>query len=394
MTLSQQKKQENLIYTIVWSIVFLTPLVSTLLKGSEGSIIKPVLSIWGNILPFLLLFLAHNFLALPLLGRKKHVSYACLTAVLVAGLALVLFSRPRPEEGPGPGGPPQGAERVEGRPQGSPGGFRPGEGDPGGFRPGEGDPGAMQPFRPENPPRPLDPSVMKFLLGLLMLVANFGVRSYFRGLENEQRMEDLEKENLHQQLEYLRYQINPHFFMNTLNNIHALVDIDPEQAKSSIVELSRLMRHILYEGEKPTIPLDKETDFLRHYVSLMRLRYADTVRVDLELPEETGGIEVPPLVFVSFVENAFKHGVSYEEPSFIRVSMQADGGKLIFKCANSRHLTHPDDSRGIGQENVRRRLDLLYGSSYTLHYDVRPDVYDVLLVLPVLPEKLPEPAES
>ena len=111
-------------------------------------------------LPFLLLFLAHNFLALPLLGRKKHVSYACLTAVLVAGLALVLFSRPRPEEGPGPGGPPLGAERVEGRPQGGPGGFRPGEGEPGGFRPGEGDPGAMQPFRPENPPRPLDPSVM------------------------------------------------------------------------------------------------------------------------------------------------------------------------------------------------------------------------------------------
>jgi LytS/YehU family sensor histidine kinase len=96
----------------------------------------------------------------------------------------------------------------------------------------------------------------------LMLCTNLGLKYYYLMLDNRQKLFNLEKENLNQQLTYLRYQINPHFFMNTLNNIHALVDIDPEKAKESIVELSKLMRYILYEGSKPTIPLDLETEFL------------------------------------------------------------------------------------------------------------------------------------
>jgi LytS/YehU family sensor histidine kinase len=161
------------------------------------------------------------------------------------------------------------------------------------------------------------------------------------------------------------------------------VDIDPEQAKSSILELSRMMRYILYEGDKPTIPLTKETEFLRHYIYLMRLRYSDSVKIDVDFPEECGNVEIPPMMFVSFVENAFKHGISYEKESFIRVSMAIEEYKLIFKCVNSRNGTNSDKSSGIGLANVRKRMELLYGKDYTLHIDENNEIYDILAVIPV-----------
>ena len=118
----------------------------------------------------------------------------------------------------------------------------------------------------------------------------------------------LEKENLNQQLEYLKYQINPHFFMNTLNNIHALVDIDPEKAKTTIVELSKMMRYLLYEGNNSLIPLHREVEFLRNYITLMKLRYTDKVKIDTDIPVSLPDRRLPPLLLITFVENAFKHG--------------------------------------------------------------------------------------
>ena len=377
MEMTQRQKTENLVYAIVWGIGFLAAVAAVLLRGGN---FRNILQIWGGILPFLLLFLLHNYLVSPLLAKhRKTALYIACTAILVGFFALWTFTRPHPMDRPEHFRRPDRMEQPA--PMGQP------------FR--KEPPSAPHQGKPEDRGRmPMDPNTLKFVLGILLLAANLGMKAFFRGQENEERMKELEKENLRQQLEYLRYQINPHFFMNTLNNIHALVDIDPSQAKSSIVELSKLMRYLLYEGDKPTIPLDKETEFLTHYISLMRLRYADSVRIDMELPGETGGIEVPPLVYASFIENAFKHGISYEEPSFIRISLQEDKGKLIFKCANSRHPARPDDRNGIGQENVRRRLDLLYGSNYTLHYDVQPDVYDALLILPVQPQTSLTPTQA
>ena len=234
---------------------------------------------------------------------------------------------------------------------------------------------------------PMNPAALKILLGLMMVGANLGIKALFRSVRDAARVKELEAENLQQRLDTLRYQINPHFFMNTLNNIHALVDLDPAKAKESIVELSRMMRHILYDAGTPTIPLSQEIEFLQHYVALMRLRYPEGVDISLSLPESDGGAQVPPLVYASFVENAFKHGVSYAAPSFIRISVAVDGGKVLFKCANSRQeAAAQEGGSGIGLENARRRLDLLYGDRYTLHIDQDAARYELLLVLPAHPE--------
>jgi len=224
-----------------------------------------------------------------------------------------------------------------------------------------------------------------------MFGANLGLKGWFRSRDDRQRLAELERENLEQQLEYLRYQINPHFFMNTLNNIHALVDIDPEQAKDTIVELSKMMRFVLYEGNKQRVPLSRELEFIRHYVALMQLRYTERVRIVLDLPAEVPERPVPPLVLITFIENAFKHGVSYQRESFIEVMVKVDGDRLQFSCRNSKaettkrpnDETAPPQQGGVGLANVRKRLNLLFAHDYSLHIRDDGDVYTVDLTFPL-----------
>ena len=227
---------------------------------------------------------------------------------------------------------------------------------------------------------------MVLLLSLLGL--NLGVKLYFKNEEDAKVMTALQQQSLEQQLEYLKYQINPHFLMNTLNNIHALVDIDPEQAKELIVIMSRLMRHMLYEGSKSLIPLQREVDFLQNYIELMRIRYTDQVDITVELPSTTPEANIPPLLFITFVENAFKHGVSYRQQSFIRIKLSTDDNRLCFVCANSKrqdtgqHQTEQLQG-GMGLSNIQQRLKLLYGNDYHLDLNDGSDTYEAKLTLPL-----------
>ena len=370
---AKENKRENQAYLIFWAIVFI---VAALVEGFQDLYLhsfsvdfKPVGRIWIQILPFLVLFVAHNYLVAPLLTeRGKTLTYivVAIAALLIFQLCILLLA---PE--------PAGA-------------FDPRGIDPGSINRGGGPPPLPSPERgrggpgPDYGPNP--PEFFKVILAAVMTGANLAAKFYFRSLRSAKDMQELEKENLQHQLEYLRYQINPHFFMNTLNNIHALVDIDPDKAKESIVELSKLMRHILYDSNLPTIPLSQETDYLEHYVALMKIRFGNNVQIRLSFTDKAEDVQVPPLIYASFVENAFKHGVDGSKPSFVRVSVAEGDGKVIFRCSNSRFGDAKTDKQsGIGLDNERRRLKLLYGDDFTLHIDETQDVYDVLLVLPRSP---------
>ena len=201
---------------------------------------------------------------------------------------------------------------------------------------------------------------------------------------DEEALKELEHQHLQSELQYLKYQINPHFFMNTLNNIHALVDMDAGKAKRTIVELSKLMRYVLYEASNRTILLSREIQFLDNYIALMKLRYTGRVRIECCMPDEVPEVQIPPLLFISFVENAFKHGVSYQEESFIRFFMSVEDGRLAFRCSNSNHGRSVEQHHGIGLENIRKRLRLLFGQDYTLSINERDDSFNVLLIIPLL----------
>ena len=225
--------------------------------------------------------------------------------------------------------------------------------------------------------------ILAFVVLILMFSANLGTKYYFRSRNDQKRLAELERQNLEQQLEYLRYQINPHFFMNTLNNIHALVDIDPAKAQETIVELSKMMRFVLYEGDKRGVSLVRELEFIRTYLKLMQLRYTDQVKITQELPAEVPDKSIPPLLLVTFVENAFKHGVSYQQESFIELKAAVEDDRLIFSCRNSKAAKPNEEKGGVGLTNVRKRLDLLFTDDYSLDIHDEADTYTVKLNIPL-----------
>lgn len=378
---------ERLIYLAVWGIVYAFPVVTCVFEVLSGTMEKMywqgILRSWADMLPFLLLFLLNNSLLVPrLFLRQKvmgYVALAVLASLLIMG-SVSYFDTPfakkrkipveRYMEQPIPMNPRMQPHREK------------------------GDWASSRDFHSAHPPvpyqkRPLFFPLMRgpfwgrMMVALLMLSFNLAVKLFFRSQRDKEAMKELERHNLQSELEYLKYQINPHFFMNTLNNIHALIDLDAEQAKHTVMELSKLMRYMLYEANKRTILLTKEVQFLRHYVKLMRIRYPDCVGIELRLPEDTGEAQVPPLLFISFVENAFKHGVSYQKKSFIFVSLELYEGYVLFRCVNSNFGKREDRCHGIGLENVRKRLRLLYGERYTLSIREEDEYFDVYMTVPV-----------
>ena len=379
----KQSRQENIIYLIVWSLLFAAPLLSLYVRSvSDPSITfewTKALVVWPKFAIYLVLFLVHNFLLAPLLiHRHRRAAYFSIVAVIIAAFSLYQCnSRPPAVKPMGDRPPMERPERL---------------------RVDDGAPGMMpRPPRDERlmpPPFIGERDIMAIVLLILILGANLGIKYYFKTRDDRKRLAELERQNLEQQLEYLRYQINPHFFMNTLNNIHALVDIDPEKAKDTILELSRMMRFVLYEGNKQGVPLSREMDFIRHYVTLMQLRYTDKVRITLDLPSEVPDRQIPPLILITFIENAFKHGVSYQHDSFIEAKVVVEGDKLRFSCRNSKSEKSNEErlqvgcgsagtKGGVGLDNVRKRLNLLYDNRYSLNIKDEANTYCVQLNIPL-----------
>ncbi len=182
----------------------------------------------------------------------------------------------------------------------------------------------------------------------------------------------LEQAKTTSELSFLKAQINPHFFFNTLNNIYALTLIDVETAREALHRLSRMMRYVLYETQNGTTLLSKELAFLSDYIQLMQLRLTDKVTVTVDTPSPLRDQSVAPMILLPFVENAFKHGVSALEPSDIHVSIRQNERQLLMDVRNTlfrQKAPSLEAGNGIGLVNTRRRLDLLYPGQYTLHID-------------------------
>ncbi len=189
---------------------------------------------------------------------------------------------------------------------------------------------------------------------------------------NEKKQKELEKEKLNSELAFLKNQVSPHFFFNTLNNIYSLIRIDGLMAQDSVLKLSKLMRYLLYESENGQTQMSSEIEFMTNYIDLMKLRLSQKVRLEVDFPKEFKDFSVPPLLFVAFVENAFKHGVSFSAQSFITIGMKFEDKEIHFFTENS--LGQPPRAEdlqhsGIGLENVKKRLNLLFADQYELKID-------------------------
>ncbi len=225
----------------------------------------------------------------------------------------------------------------------------------------------------------------QIIIGLLIISLNTAIKVTIKWFKDEQRQREKEKEYLKSELTFLQGQISPHFFMNTLNNIHALIDINGKDAQRLIVKLSKMMRYLLYESNNENSTLKKELDFLESYIDLMKIRLDETVSVKLSIPEKYKDLKIPPLLFVPFVENAFKHGVSYRVNSYIKIALEQDLHLITFTCINSMPEKNVQISRssGIGLSNVKKRLDLIFGNTYELIIEEPNSEFHVKLKIPV-----------
>ena len=201
-----------------------------------------------------------------------------------------------------------------------------------------------------------------------------------RHLDDEKKRKELEKEKLHSELAFLKNQISPHFFFNTLNNIYSLTTIDTPAAQESILKLSKLMRYLLYESEHGETLVSHEIDFMTNYIALMKLRLSQRVDLKVSFPTEFNDFSFPPLLFIPFIENAFKHGINHRESSFIDIRLSIEKIKIIFSAENSIGKgNQPSDKEhsGIGLENVRKRLALIFPGMHKLDISQTDQSYKV-----------------
>lgn len=220
-------------------------------------------------------------------------------------------------------------------------------------------------------------------ISVLLMGSALGLRLSEELTKKEKQQKELEKQHLTSTLEMLRNQVSPHFFFNTLNNIYALTTIDPKLSGEAVLKLSRLMRYLLYESAGERVELTKEVAFLNNYIDLMKLRMSENVDIEIDFPAIPESYQIAPLLFIPFIENAFKHGVSNREHSFIRIHLNIDDEKVVFECENSafKSFTEKDQVGGIGLVNVKKRLDLLFPKSHQLEIEDKTTLFRVHLII-------------
>ncbi len=217
-----------------------------------------------------------------------------------------------------------------------------------------------------------------YVMSLLTIGLSIALKIGLRWTKIEKMNERIISERKDMELRNLKNQLNPHFLFNTLNNIYALTAIDTVKAQDAIHQLSKLLRYALYENDSHEVTLEKELLFIRSYINLMALRLSDNTKLDVDIRENGAeGITIAPMMFISLIENAFKHGVSATAKSFIDIHIYVDGGMVCCHVENSLFPKKDSDKSGsgIGLTNLKRQLDLLYPKRYTYSSKIDGDHY-------------------
>jgi LytS/YehU family sensor histidine kinase len=202
--------------------------------------------------------------------------------------------------------------------------------------------------------------------------------------EFEARKKEVENERLTAELNFLKQQINPHFLFNTLNNLYYLAYTKSENTTEVIAKLSQMMRYMIYDSNHPRVLLSKEIEYMQNYISLERLRLNNQIPINFKIEGNTENISIAPLIFITFLENAFKHGVSNNNPkAWVDILIQLSGNDCTYIVKNSKAKvgTNGTEKSGIGLQNVERRLQLSYPDEYQIKVEDNDDFYFVQLNL-------------
>lgn len=198
---------------------------------------------------------------------------------------------------------------------------------------------------------------------------------------NKKHTEELEKQKLSAELQYLKNQINPHFFFNTLNNLYSLTLKKSEKAPQMILKLSEIMRYMLIDANHEKVSLENEIDYLNNYINIQKLRFAENSDIQFVVKGLSDKIFIPPLLFIPFVENAFKHGLSKDlKTGFIKIELEVKNKKIEFRVSNNKPEFNPKtENTGIGLINIKKRLELLFPDKYSMHINENSSVFEIYL---------------
>lgn len=347
--------KENLVYLGTWIITISLLILHSI--SEQPPTTSPALTL--NIIsvgiivvtPYILLFAVNNYLLIPRLLFRQRITRYILTLIVVLVLIGILrhyIMTSLPILG-------HGAHRP--------------------------------PLLHHRPLFPL-PLFHYLVYAILTIGGNLAIALVFRQIDFRMEHDQLEANNMQTQIRLLKAQINPHFYMNMLNNIHALIEVNPDKAQQMVMDLSALMRYMLYDSDRPSIPLAQEVKFLRDYINIMRQRLPEKhlkLITDFASGKDLTAVSIPPLLYLVFVENAFKHGVSYRNESFIDISLQRNHDNIVFHCVNSRHQNGSSSTTtqgGIGLENVKKRISLIYGERANLEIKTTDHIFEVTLITP------------
>lgn len=324
MNLSKNKWLVVIFHVMVWGTLFGFPY---LLTSGQGSTLHKIMQhSWIPLIGYMIIFYVNYSLLIErLLFRKKILLYILLNLLLSGGLvfATVLVR--------------MAFFRMEG----------------------------------ENhlpPPLPLQFFFyMEFLSALIPLFFSIALRILSRWMQTRANEQEQAAYRFQTELQHLKYQLQPHFFFNSLNNIYSLVDRSPEKAKENIHALGKLMRYFLYESDTELVKLSNEIEFMKKYIELMEVRTADRTKVFVKFEEISQDVLIPPLLFISLIENAFKHGTSAKEITPLLFQLQITNNQLLFTSRNA-HLPKSKEDHsgsGIGLNNLEKRLQLLYPENHS-----------------------------
>lgn len=220
-----------------------------------------------------------------------------------------------------------------------------------------------------------------FFPPLAFIAASIIFRLIVDRIDREKREKEIQAERLDSELKLLRSQISPHFLFNMMTNMVALARQKSDLLEPSLIKLSDLLRYMLYGPGKEKLRMNDEIDYLKSYIELQQLRFADTVQLQLDINNEAHDCFIEPMLLVPFVENAFKHGIGATEQPFINIQLQTQNNRLFFRVTNnySSGQQTKDNSSGIGIANVKNRLQLLYPGKHTIKIKDTGKQYEVTL---------------
>ena len=341
-------RRHLLIHIICWGFLFIFPFFFIEHNGNMREFFGHYLRMTGVPVGFLVAFYASYLFAIPrYLFKDKSKAYyvANLVIIIVAFLSMLLwndlFSSIFPD--------------------------------------------TFDEMRGHRPPK--WPHYFQYFLSLVLFIGlSAALRMSQRWVKSEAARREAEKSRTESELKNLRNQLNPHFLLNTLNNIYALIAFDAEKAQTVVEELSKLLRHVLYDNQENFVPLYREVEFMKNYIELMRIRVTPNVNIETQIDiASDDSTPIAPLIFISLIENAFKHGISPSEPSFIHIYLAVKDGDIICEIRNSNYPKNASDKSGsgIGLEQVSKRLELMYPHRYLWEKHVSEDrkEYDSKIII-------------